>query len=287
MLWLAPAQPPPWHTLGKELKAHQSLFNLPLASNIPHNNTNCLTQPRCSIENHRATKLFFDLLQRNEYGIISDICRLSDKRKAFSSRSSRKLVILVRGTPARRKAITTLMRYTRCSLGNVSPTGWDSLSEATNASAISLSDLSFLATCSFPVWCLVEFRWLAITLLTRESSCQQALQNNQTLRNSLGCSLSLCLGVTDFSSFAPRPRDRHFPVGGGFLWTAVFRARSEVLGARKRAESEAGSGNVPEELALEQLSSASWEAPADFEELVTQVDRELSVSCLMALCAHV
>ena len=41
-------------------------------------------------------------------GMMSNMCRLSDKRKAFSSSNSQKLAILLRGTPARRKAITTL-----------------------------------------------------------------------------------------------------------------------------------------------------------------------------------
>ena len=82
----------------------------------------------------------------------------------------------------------------------------------------------------------------------------------------------------DFGSFAPRPRDRRFPKGGGFRWTALFRAKSESLGARRCGNSEAGSENEAPELTLEELdvSSPSVEGVTGHEEAVGDEDNEES-----------
>ena len=61
------------------------------------------------------------------------------------------------------------------------------------------------------------------------------------------CSLTFCLGVMDLGLFAACPRDKHFPVGGGCLWTAFFCARSEGLGGLNTEDGSENQSSLPEQ----------------------------------------
>ena len=103
-------------------------------------------------------------------GMMSDIRCLPASRYPFSSSTPQKQSSLFMGTPALRKALITLIRYTHWSMGKVSPTWWVSLSYSRKASTMSFSCLLLLFSLSFPVMCFSDLMCSSTTLFLSANS---------------------------------------------------------------------------------------------------------------------
>ena len=150
-------------------------------------------------------------------GTRSNKLLLSVSRYALCSSKSLKQSILFKGTPAYRKAWTTLKWNTRCASGKVSLTKWISSLCFCNAFAISFL-LSFAASFTFLSLCLKHLTWLLILMRFRLNSSRYALQNNfpaETVNGSLLYSCTRCWAVTFLGSDNELPRIlRRCPMGG-------------------------------------------------------------------------